>query len=243
VKTRTAKATLAAALCLSASAALPASAPAHGGTAAPEPGAASRSGDVAPQGAAAGSLRAARGALLGRRQRISGHLDTARAGTTVLVQRRDPAAGWITVATARARSGGAFAAAWKADRMGRVTLRAIASGVATAASATAPTARMTVYGAAIATHFGPGFYGTRTACGTILTRATVGVAHKTLPCGTLIEFYYRGRTVRAPVVDRGPYANNAAWDLTMPASQALQFNGKDYVGAIAVGRVALKPAR
>jgi hypothetical protein len=45
--------------------------------------------------------------------------------------------------------------------------------------------------------------------------------------------------VRAPVVDRGPYANNATWDLTIAASRALRFNGKDYVGAIRVGKVKL----
>lgn len=111
------------------------------------------------------------------------------------------------------------------------------------AAAATPTIETTVYRASIATHFGPGFYGSRTACGTILTRQTVGVAHKTLPCGTVLEFYYRGRTVRAPVVDRGPYANNAAWDLTMPASRALGFSGKDYVGAMVVGRVTLRRAR
>ena len=246
--TRTAKATLVAALCLSAGIAVPAGAVANGGTAAPEPGivtGASSTGATAPgtAGTAAGSLRAGRAALYGRRQLVSGHLERAGAGATVLVQRLDPASGWATVTETRTRTGGRFSTAWRADRLGRVTLRAVRAGTAAATASTAPTARMTVYRAAIATHFGGGFWGSRTACGIVLRPETVGVAHKSLPCGTVLEFYYRGRTVRAPVVDRGPYANHAAWDLTMAASRALRFSGKDYVGAIRVGRVSLRRAR
>jgi len=38
------------------------------------------------------------------------------------------------------------------------------------------------------TWYGPGFYGNRTACGQRYTRHIVGVAHRTLPCGTLVQF-------------------------------------------------------
>src|SRR5947208_2000480 len=58
---------------------------------------------------------------------------------------------------------------------------------------------------ALATWFGPGFYGQRTACGQTLTPAVVGVANRTLPCGTLVRFGYKGRTATVPVIDRGPY--------------------------------------
>src|SRR6478736_1082416 len=69
--------------------------------------------------------------------------------------------------------------------------------------------------ASLATWFGPGFYGQRTACGQVLTPAIVGVAHRSLPCGTLVKMSYRGRRLIVPVIDRGPYAHNgAAWDLT-----------------------------
>ena len=55
--------------------------------------------------------------------------------------------------------------------------------------------------------YGPGFYGKPLACAKgPLTRWTRGVAHRTLPCGTLIEFRLKdGHRVRARVVDRGPY--------------------------------------
>ncbi len=64
--------------------------------------------------------------------------------------------------------------------------------------------------------YGPGFYGKRTACGQAMTESLVGVAHRTLPCGTRITFKNpsNGRVVTAPVVDRGPYVSGRTWDLT-----------------------------
>src|SRR3954449_1126371 len=83
------------------------------------------------------------------------------------------------------------------------------------ASAPAPTIRK----AALATWFGPGFYGQTTACGQTLTPSVVGVANRTLPCGTLVKFSYKGRGLTAPVIDRGPYGHNGAqWDLTTEAA-------------------------
>lgn len=79
--------------------------------------------------------------------------------------------------------------------------------------------------------YGPGFYGRRTACGYALTTTLIGVAHRTLPCGTLIEFRNpaTGRTVTMPVVDRGPYVSGRSWDLTGGACRAL---GHCYTGAL-----------
>jgi rare lipoprotein A len=251
---RTATATIVAALCLSAASALPASAGADatGGTAAPGSGTASGSSGTAsspgpgPGGTAvdtsgaAGRLTASAGALLGRWQKVAGTLSGAGAGTAVLLQRTDGRTGWVTVARGQTGAGGAFSLRWRPDRAGRLTLRAIAGArSAGARAAAAPTAPTTVYPASIATQFGPGFYNQRTACGVVLTPRTIGVAHTTLPCGTLVEFYYRGRTVRAPVIDRGPYANNASWDLTTAAAAALHFDGLAYVGSLNVGRVRL----
>jgi rare lipoprotein A (peptidoglycan hydrolase) len=64
--------------------------------------------------------------------------------------------------------------------------------------------------------YGPGFYGKRTACGVALTKGLIGVAHRSLPCGTKITFRNpaNGRTVTATVVDRGPYVSGRQWDLT-----------------------------
>ena len=64
--------------------------------------------------------------------------------------------------------------------------------------------------------YGPGFYGKRTACGHAMTTTLVGVAHKSLPCDTLVSFRNpaTGKVVTAPVVDRGPYVAGRQWDLT-----------------------------
>jgi rare lipoprotein A len=64
--------------------------------------------------------------------------------------------------------------------------------------------------------YGPGLYGNGTACGKTLTKGLVGVAHRTLPCGTLIEFRNprNGRVVMAAVIDRGPFVNGRVWDLS-----------------------------
>jgi rare lipoprotein A (peptidoglycan hydrolase) len=64
--------------------------------------------------------------------------------------------------------------------------------------------------------YGPGFYGGGTACGQTMTRSLVGVAHRSLPCGTLVTFRNpaNGRVVTMPVVDRGPFVSGRTWDLT-----------------------------
>ncbi len=72
-----------------------------------------------------------------------------------------------------------------------------------------------------ASWYGPGLYGNHVACGGILRPGTIGVAHKTLPCGTKVTFAYRGRYIVARVIDRGPYVSGRAWDLTRAASDAL----------------------
>src|SRR3954451_4590367 len=86
----------------------------------------------------------------------------------------------------------------------------------------------------IATWYGPGFYGSETACGVTLHRRTVGVANRTLPCGTKVTVSYGGEFIRTRVIDRGPYANNADWDLTYGAAQRLGFETTDKVRTAAI---------
>lgn len=79
--------------------------------------------------------------------------------------------------------------------------------------------------------YGPGFYGKRTACGLAYTTEIMGVAHRTLPCGTLVTFRNpaNGRTITVPVIDRGPYVTGRQWDLSGAACTAL---GHCYTGPI-----------
>lgn len=72
---------------------------------------------------------------------------------------------------------------------------------------------------------GKTMWGRHTACGQILRPTTVGVANKTLPCGTPVKFVWHGHSVIAPVIDRGPYVKGRAWDLTSAAAERLEFEG------------------
>jgi hypothetical protein len=90
-----------------------------------------------------------------------------------------------------------------------------------------------------ASWYGPGLYGNKTACGQTLRATTTGVAHRNLPCGTMVKFVYDGHAVVAPVIDRGPYVKGRAWDLTAATSEALEFEG---VGLVRYA-VALSYAR
>jgi rare lipoprotein A len=108
--------------------------------------------------------------------------------------------------------------------LGAVPAAASTGGAAAPAgkAASQTAAKAKVHPVALATWFGPGFYGKQTACGQTLTPAVVGVAHRTLPCGTLVKVTYGSHTVTLPVIDRGPYGSvGAEWDLTGAAAEAL----------------------
>jgi rare lipoprotein A (peptidoglycan hydrolase) len=120
-----------------------------------------------------------------------------------------------------------------------VQLSAQAStGGASSSPGAAPAApRVSARRTAIATWFGPGFYGQTTACGQTLTPVLVGVANRTLPCGTLVRVSYKGHRLTLPVIDRGPYANGADWDLTAEAARALGIEDTVRIRARVVGSV------
>lgn len=78
-------------------------------------------------------------------------------------------------------------------------------------------------GIVLASWYGPGFYGRRTACGQTYTPEIIGVAHRLLRCGTLITITSpRGKTLTVPVIDRGPYIAGRALDLSNATRLALQ---------------------
>ncbi|HEX4437454.1 MAG TPA: septal ring lytic transglycosylase RlpA family protein [Solirubrobacteraceae bacterium] len=104
------------------------------------------------------------------------------------------------------------------------------------------TAAKTVHPTGIATWFGPGFYGKKTACGQTLTPGVVGVANRTLPCGTLIKVAYGSHTLTIPVLDRGPYSHiGADWDLTAGAAHALGITETVRIKTKVVGIAANSP--
>jgi hypothetical protein len=184
------------------------------------------------------ALRARAGTMLRRVARFRGTVPPVEAGAAVTIERLDAAAGaWSAIATTTAATDGTFLARWRTDRAGLHRVRAVVrrSGAATAASASGEVA-ITVHRAALATWYGPGLYGSRTACGQRLTRTLVGVAHRRLPCGTRVALLYRGRTMVVPVVDRGPFRRKVRWDLTSATAGALGFEGSGRLGSVRVQR-------
>ena len=59
--------------------------------------------------------------------------------------------------------------------------------------------------------------------------------------GTVVELVYRGKVLRAPVVDRGPFTRGIRYDLTRATAKDLGFRQTDTVGAAQVG--APQPSR
>jgi rare lipoprotein A (peptidoglycan hydrolase) len=107
--------------------------------------------------------------------------------------------------------------------------------------APASATRHRVRPSAVATWFGPGFYGKQTACGQTLTPNVVGVANRTLPCGTLVKVTYGKRSLTIPVLDRGPYSHIADWDLTAGAAEALGISETVRIGTRVVGNAPNTP--
>jgi rare lipoprotein A len=178
------------------------------------------------------------GAMYGNVVHFRGFADPAYVGRAIRVERYDARTGWTTVARARIRPSTRFLARWRTDHIGHFWVRTVISGRRqTAAAAQAlswPVAQVTVYRPVIATWYGPGFYGRRTACGGRLTPATLGIAHPKLACGTLVDVTYRGHSVTIPVVDHGPYANHASFDLTAAAAAALGMRTTARIGAVSM---------
>jgi rare lipoprotein A len=165
---------------------------------------------------------------------VSGSVPAGDAGAAVEVDQLGPTPGstWTPVATVHAASDGSFAASWHTNPAGPLSIRAEVQGnQASSAAASPPSVSVTLYRRSIATLYGPGFYGQRTACGVILRRRTIGVANRTLKCGTEVQVYYKGQVMTVPVIDRGPYAHNANWDLTMATGRALGMQGTSVIGA------------
>jgi peptidoglycan lytic transglycosylase len=153
---------------------------------------------------------------------ISGYIRPHDRGREVWVEARwRGSGGWRLMARPKTSKRGRFRTAWRPPYLGHYDVRAVLTG----SDAVPRRARggVTVYRASTASWYGPGFYGKRTACGQTLSPGMLGVAHKSLPCGTLIRFYYRGYTVTVPVIDRGPYVGNREWDLTDETKRRLHF--------------------
>lgn len=123
------------------------------------------------------------------------------------------------------KANGAFAMRWLPERTGTYAVRAYSVHDRRIRSSRSDARRLTTYRLAGASYYGPGLYGNGVACGGTLLPGSMGVAHKTLPCGTKVKLRYHGRTVTVPVIDRGPYVAGRDYDLTEALKVRLGFPG------------------
>ena len=128
--------------------------------------------------------------------------------------------------TTRTRTNGTFKLRWKPSQAGSQTVRVRAEGDKIATGSFDRAGRVTAFRPAGASYYGPGLYGNGVACGGTLQPGTIGVAHKTLPCGTKLTIRYGNETVRnVEVIDRGPYVAGREFDLTEALRNKLGFGG------------------
>jgi rare lipoprotein A len=75
----------------------------------------------------------------------------------------------------------------------------------------------------IASWYGPGFHGKRTANGEIYDMHGISAAHKTLPFGSIVQVVEieTGRSVVVPINDRGPFIEGRIIDLSKGAATEL----------------------
>jgi rare lipoprotein A (peptidoglycan hydrolase) len=118
---------------------------------------------------------------------------------------------------------GAYRIRWALPATGIYRLRAYGVHDRRVTGSESVIRRVTAYRPAAASYYGPGLYGGALACGGTLEPGTLGVAHRTLPCGTRVKLRYRGRSITVPVVDRGPYVAGRDFDLTAATRDRLRF--------------------
>lgn len=137
---------------------------------------------------------------------------------------------WRTVAVAHTAGTGIFRLRYLPRRVGSERVRVLFAGQQGLLGTRDGIGRLNVYRQVQASWYGGGG---ALACGGSLTSSTMGVASRTLPCGTLVTLRFAGRSVRVPVVDRGPYVSGRELDLTEATKQALGFGGTGVVWSTA----------
>jgi hypothetical protein len=150
---------------------------------------------------------------------IAGVLRPGLVGRTITLQALG-AHGWSKLASTHTGRAGRFRLRYTPRRAGSERVRLRFAGGGSDPGAHRALGRLNVYRLAGASWYGGGG---GLACGGQLTSATMGVANKTLPCGSQVTLRYGDRTVRVRVIDRGPYVAGREFDLTEATKRALGF--------------------
>lgn len=91
----------------------------------------------------------------------------------------------------------------------------------------------------VASWYGPGFHGNKTAAGERYDMYKLTAAHRTLPLGSVatVRSLSSGRKVTVRINDRGPFSKGRILDLSLAAAQALAMtgNGTDQIELKVVG--------
>jgi rare lipoprotein A len=176
--------------------------------------------------------------FLGAGVKFTGMVAGAHAGDIVEIERlgHQTEWGWAPTAHATIGPGGSFKVVWRANHIGQFEFRAVLeNAVGAPAEASSPAITVTVYRYALATQEGgPTVNGHKTACGQTFTPSIIGTANRTLPCGEKVGFYFHGRTLIVPVIDRGPYAHGADFDISIAAAKKLGLDGISKIGAVSL---------
>jgi hypothetical protein len=162
--------------------------------------------------------------LDGQQARVSGSLrsdpQSAPLGARTVELQALGRRGWRPLASAQSATNGAFDLRYVPRRLGSEVVRLRFAGDGSDLGAQRGLGRLTSYRLAEASWYGGGG---PLACGGWLTPSTLGVANKTLPCGTAVTLRYEGRSLRVPVIDRGPYVAGREFDLTRATKEDLGF--------------------
>lgn len=87
----------------------------------------------------------------------------------------------------------------------------------------------------VASWYGPGFNGRRTANGERFNQWAMTAAHRTLPFGTLVRVTHKGRSVTVRINDRGPFVRGRTIDLSKGAAKRIGCHGVCRVHVAVVG--------
>ncbi len=165
--------------------------------------------------------------LAGQAAWIHGRVLPATSGRRVVLEAIGVHGGWHQIAGGRSDRGGRYRLAVTRGSAGVSRVRVRFPGDGQNAPAVRPLRPLEVFRAASVSTYGgsDGLDGSPLACGGTLSSSTLGVADRTLPCGTRITLRYAGHEVRVPVVDRGPYVGDREYDLTSATAARLGVSG------------------
>jgi hypothetical protein len=189
------------------------------------------------------TLRTTATGVAGQVLHVSGTVPSGDGGNTVALEQLGAQDGdWTAVAHAKSSHSNHFKLSFQPTTVGHLAFAAIvesaaAAGLSAGPAAGVPVLDVDIVHSYVATFYGPGLWGNAVACrhkGHLvkLKPSTLGVAsHTNVACGTKVTFYYRGKEITVPVIDREGNNSIGTWDLTEKTAEDLGITETVTVGA------------